>query len=250
MSERCQHAETVAAYLLGALSEAERRDFEQHLAGCAHCREDVASLRVVADALPVAVPPVPAPAALKERLMETVRAEADVLSAAGAVADRPASGQAPARRRRRALSLGRPFAIAGAAVALLLGVALGFGIGSATNDEQTKTQTVVQVRTVQASVTPETAPRGTAVIVVRDGVATLRVRGLPVPPAGKVYEVWLLRRGAAAPSPTDALFSVSTQGSGRVALPSVRGVEQVLVTAEPAGGSQAPTSQPFISATL
>jgi len=248
MTERCQHAETVAAYLLGALADTERRDFEQHLTGCAHCREDVASLRVVADALLVAVPPVSPPPALRERVMQTVRAEADVLSAAGAAADTPAPQRA--RRRHLRLSFGRPLAVAGAAVALLLGVALGFGLGTATNDEQTKTQTVVQVRTVQATVTPETAPRGTAVIVVRNGVATLRVRGLPVPPPGKVYEVWLLRRGAAAPSPTDALFSVSTQGSGRVALPSVRGVEQVLVTAEPSGGSQAPTSQPFISATL
>jgi anti-sigma factor RsiW len=246
MSERCQHVDTVAAYLLGALSDTERRDFERHLSDCARCREDVAELRVVSDVLPLAVPPVPPPMALRDRLMETVRAEADVLSAAGVAADKPA----PARRRGFALPFGRPLAVAGAALALLLGVALGFGIGTATNDEQTKTQTVVQVRTVQATVTPATAPRGTAVIVVRNGVATLRVRGLPAPPPGKVYEVWLLRRGAAAPSPTDALFSVSTQGSGRVALPSVRGVEQVLVTAEPDGGSQAPTSQPFISATL
>ncbi|HEU4701323.1 MAG TPA: anti-sigma factor, partial [Conexibacter sp.] len=216
MTGRCQHAETVAAYLLGALSDAERRDFEQHLAGCAPCREDVASLRVVADALPIAVPPVPPPPGLRRRLMETVRAEADVLSAAGAAADRAAPAQ---RRRRFVLPLGRPFAIAGAAVALLLGVALGFGIGTVANDEPTKTQTVVHVRTVQATVTPQAAPRGTAVIVVRNGVATLRVRGLPMPPPGKVYEVWLLHRGAAAPSPTDALFSVSTQGSGRVALP-------------------------------
>jgi anti-sigma factor RsiW len=246
VSERCQHNETVAAYLLGALADSERRELEAHLATCAHCREDVASLRVVADALPLAVPPVAPPPGLRDRLMETVRAEADVLSAAGAAADRPAR----ARRRRFAMPLSRPFAIAGAALALLLGVALGFGIGAATNETQTKTQTVVQVRTVQATVTPATAPRGTAVIVVRNGVATLRVRGLPAPPKGKIYEVWLLRRGAAAPSPTDALFSVSTQGSGRVALPSVRGVEQVLVTAEPDGGSQAPTSQPFIAATL
>jgi len=246
MSERCQHADTVATYLLGALTDAERRDFERHLADCARCREDVAELRVVSDALPLAVPPVAPPVALRDRLMETVRAEAAVLSAAGAAADRAA----PARRRRFAWPFGRPLAVAGAALALLLGVALGFGIGTATNDGQTKTQTVVQVRTVQATVTPATAPRGTAVIVVRNGVATLRVRGLPLPPEGKVYEVWLLRRGAAAPSPTDALFSVSTRGSGRIALPSVRGVEQVLVTAEPAGGSQAPTSQPFISATL
>ncbi|HEX7290646.1 MAG TPA: anti-sigma factor, partial [Conexibacter sp.] len=148
------------------------------------------------------------------------------------------------------LPLGRPLAIAGAAASLLVGAALGFGIGAATDEDQTRTQTVVQVRTVQATVTPATAPRGSAVIVVRNGVATLRVTGLPVPPQGKIYEVWLLRRGAAAPSPTDALFSVSTRGSGRVALPSVLGVEQVLVTAEPVGGSQAPTSQPFIAATL
>ena len=247
MSDRCQHLDTVAAYLLGALAGAERRELEAHVAACPQCREDVAELRVVADALPLAVPPVPPPPALRERLMATVHAEAEVLSAAGADADGPVP--APARRRRFAWAPVRPLALAGAA-ALLVGVALGFGVGAATNDGQTKTQTVVQVRTVQASVTPATAPRGTAVIVVRDGVATLRVRGLPVPPPGKVYEVWLLRRGAAAPSPTDALFSVSTQGSGRVALPSVRGIEQVMVTAEPVGGSRAPTSQPFINATL
>jgi anti-sigma-K factor RskA len=245
VSERCQHADTVAASLLGALSEAERRELEAHMATCADCREDAAGLRVVTDALPLAVPPVPPPPRLRDRLMETVRAEAEVLSAAGPAADRPRP-----ERRRSALSFGRPLAVAGAAAALVLGVALGFGIGTATNDEQTKTQTVVQVRTVQARVDAAAAPRGTAVIVVRDGVATLRVRGLPAPPSGKVYEVWLLRRGAAAPSPTDALFSVSTRGSGRVALPSVRGVEAVLVTAEPDGGSQAPTSQPFINAAL
>jgi anti-sigma factor RsiW len=246
MSERCQHADTVAAYLLGALPEGERSAFEAHLATCAHCRKDVAELRVVAEALPLGVPQVAPPAALRERLLETVNAEAEVLSAAGAAADTPRR----VRKRRFVASFGRPLALAGAAMALLLGVALGFGIGAATDDERPKTQTVVQVRTVQASVDAATAPSGSAVIVVRNGVATLRVRGLPAPPEGKVYEVWLLRRGAAAPSPTDALFSVSTRGSGRVALPSVRGVEAVLVTAEPDGGSRAPTSQPFISASL
>jgi anti-sigma factor RsiW len=249
VSERCQHHETVAAYLLGALGDAERREFEAHLQDCAHCREDVTRLRLVSDALLLAVPPVAAPPQLRDRLMDTVRAEADVLSAAGPAADR--ARPAPRRRRFFAPAFSRPLAIAGTLLALVLGGALGFGIGTATNDEQTKTQTVVQVRTVQAKVDAAAAPRGTAVIVLRDGVATLRVRGLPAPPAGKVYEVWLLRRGAAAPSPTDALFSVSrAQGSGRIALPSVRGVEAVLVTAEPDGGSPAPTSQPFINASL
>jgi anti-sigma-K factor RskA len=246
MSERCQHADTVAAYLLGALVGAERTQFEAHLAGCAQCRDDVAALRVVTQALPLAVEPVAPPPQLRERLMETVRAEADLLHATGPAADRPR----PVPKRRTQRWFGRPFAIAGAAAALVVGVGVGFGLGSATDDEP-ETRTVVQVRTVQAEVDPATAPRGAAFIVMRNGVATLRVRGLPQPPRGYVYEVWLLRRGAAAPSPTDALFGVSrTDGSGRIALPSVRGVEAVLVTAEPAGGSPAPTSQPFINASL
>jgi len=244
VSERCEHHDTVAAYLLGALSGGERREFEAHLAGCAPCREDVAELRLVSDALLVAAQPAQPPAELRERLMETVRAEAEVLSAAGPMADAPK----PARRRRRlALGIQRPLALAGAAAAVV-GVALGFGLGSATNGGGT--HTVVQVRTVQAAVSGPAAPRGTATIVERGGVATLQVRGLPLPPAGKVYEVWLVRRGAAAPAPTDALFSVSHGGSGRVALPSVQDVTTVLVTAEPDGGSRAPTSRPFISASL
>ncbi len=244
MSERCHHADTVAAFLLGALSDAERREFEAHLTSCAQCREDVAELRFVADALPLAAPPVAPPAQLRERLLKTVRAEADVLHAAGASADRPS---VPPRRRFR-LPFGRPLAFAAAAAAAVVGIAVGFGIGDATNGGTTRT--VVQVRTVQAAVSDPAAPRGAATIVESGGVATLQVRGLPLPPPGKVYEVWLVRRGVAAPAPTDALFSVSHGGSGRVALPSVQNVTTVLVTAEPVGGSQAPTSRPFISASL
>ena len=33
-----------AAYVLGALSPAERREFEEHLAGCARCQRSVAEL--------------------------------------------------------------------------------------------------------------------------------------------------------------------------------------------------------------
>lgn len=243
MSERCHHADTVAAFLLGALPDAERREFEAHLGNCAQCREDVADLRLVTDALPLAVPPVAPPAELRERLMETVRAEAEVLRAAGPAADRPSA----APRRRFTFPFGRTFAVAAAAAAAV-GIAVGFGVGSATNGGTTRT--VVQVRTVQAAVSGPAAPSGAATIVERGGVATLQVRGLPLPPPGKVYEVWLVRRGAAAPAPTDALFSVSHGGSGRVALPSVQNVTTVLVTAEPDGGSRAPTSRPFISASL
>jgi anti-sigma factor RsiW len=42
----CQQAvELVTAYLEGALSRADRRRFERHLAGCPHCTEYLAQLR-------------------------------------------------------------------------------------------------------------------------------------------------------------------------------------------------------------
>ncbi len=53
-----------AAYVLGALSDRDRAEYEQHLAGCASCREAVAELAVVAPLLSLAgddasVPPCP-----------------------------------------------------------------------------------------------------------------------------------------------------------------------------------------------
>jgi hypothetical protein len=43
----CEHALEDGAYVLGALSPAERAEFERHLSGCASCRESVANLAVL-----------------------------------------------------------------------------------------------------------------------------------------------------------------------------------------------------------
>jgi anti-sigma factor RsiW len=250
MSERCQHADTVAVYLLGALPDDDRAQFEAHLATCPRCREDVAALGRVVDALPAAAPPTAAPAELRARVLATVRAEADVLHAAGATAD----ASPPARRGfLHRIMPPRRLALAGAC-GLVLAALVGYGLRSAVEPGQVTTTRTVEAaaptRTVVAQIVPSTAPKGTARIVLRGGVATLEVAGLPAPPPGKVYEVWLVPRGRTTPAPTNALFSVDRRGSGRVALPNVRDVATVLVTAEPDGGSPAPTSQPFLSATL
>ena len=48
-----------AAYVLGALEPLEVDAFRAHLAGCIVCRDEVAALQQVADALPMAAPPRP-----------------------------------------------------------------------------------------------------------------------------------------------------------------------------------------------
>ena len=231
-------AQALGAYALGALPDAEAARVEAHLRECGRCREDLAALRVAVDALPAAAPPVDAPFELKERVMAVVRAEAELLQAAGDEADR---AREP-RRRRRSLGawLARPaFAAAaagGLAVAAIVGFVIGGGFdgGSAT-------------RTVQARVTPAAGvmPTTRAALRVDDGRATLMVRDMPEPPAAKVYEVWV-KRGDRAPAPAGTTFVVR---SGEIPVSrSVGHGDRVLVTAEPKGGSLTPTSAPVIVA--
>jgi hypothetical protein len=167
-----------------------------------------------------------------------VETEAQLLRAAGPDADRVHRRAAVRRRRRRRAFSVRPLAAAGLAAAILaVGVIGGVLLGEGSSP---------QTRTVQAQVT---VPGARAVVWVRDGHARLEVRGMRNPPSGRVYQVWV-KRGSRAPEPTDVLFTVR-DGHGSVDVPgSVKGVDQIMVTSEPPGGSAAPTSKPVIAAAV
>ena len=55
MSTHDELKANAAGYVLGSLDAAERREFELHLAECAECAADVASLRPAIDALAATV---------------------------------------------------------------------------------------------------------------------------------------------------------------------------------------------------
>jgi anti-sigma-K factor RskA len=225
----------VGAYLLGALPEPEREAFEEHLADCPHCRRDVEHLGVAADALPVSVPPVDPPLALKRRLMTVVEAEAELVAAAerrGAPAPAP---RAPFRLRRR-WSLPPAVALAAACALLALGIAGGLLAG---RDDGT--------RTVVAQVTQ---PGAQARLEIDEDGGRLVARGFEPAPDGRIYQVWK-QRGSAAPEPTDALWTPRADGSATVGVPgSLEGVDRVLVSAERMGGADAPSTDPVLVATL
>jgi anti-sigma factor RsiW len=239
----CPRLDDAGPYVLGALPEAEWADYARHLAGCEACRAKVADLQLVADALPGAVAPVEAPAALQGRLMAVVRAEAELLRAAGPEADRPPA-PAPAPSRRFAwLPALRPVPAAALATVLL---AVGIGVGTALRGGADP----ASERAIAARVDPRLAPAGHAELRVRAGQARLVVEGLPAPPEGRIYQVWLERTDdRRPPRPTDALFSVTRRGDASVAVPGdLEDVDAVLVTDEPLGGSSVPTRPaPIIS---
>ncbi len=222
----CPRSLDVAPYVLGALEEQELESFREHLRTCAECRLEVAELQVVVDQLAISASPVLAPATLRMRVLETVRSQADVFNAASPTADRPA---------RRGLALAGAGAALAAAVAVVLVLVLAGG---------SSTKQLIQGKaTGVASDARVSFDR-------RDSRSELRLARMPQPGPGRIYEVWLVR-GTSAPEPTDALFGVSTKGSGTVDVPgNLQGVKQVLVTSEPLGGSPAPTREPVIAVTL
>jgi anti-sigma factor RsiW len=237
VNEHDRWQDTVATYALGALPEDERAGFEAHLMACPACRAELDELRVAAEALPVAAPPMRPPPALKARIMAEVEREAELLRSAGPAADRPA----PARRRRFTLprfAFPTPAVAALACAALLIGLGVGaFLFGSSGG------------RTVDFQRSGTLSANASAELDVNGDTAVLVARGLPAPPAGRVYQVWLQRDGQ-APEPTAALFTPRRDGSATAGVGDVKGVEKVMVSSEPTGGSPAPTTAPILIATM
>jgi anti-sigma-K factor RskA len=183
---------------------------------CAICRDEIAALAPVLDALPSSAPPHPAPRALRRRVLRSVRAEPKV-----AVSRRPRGGRiialvhsAPAGW----LALG----------ATMVAAAVVVQIGAPNPQEHT----------VPARV-------GHAHLRVAGGHAELVVQRLPALPPNRTYEVWI-QRGTHAPV-ASTLFGVSARGTADLGVPTdLRGVSRLLVTVEPRGGSLVPTTRPVI----
>ncbi len=232
-ADHARWVDFAGAYVLRAMAADEREEFEAHMAECTICREEVAELLPAAEALPMASPPMIPPVALKDRIMAEVEREAQLLAQAGPSADRPE----PARpRRSRSWSWLSGWRLAPIAAALLIA---GVLVGTALNGTDT--------RTVNAQVK---APGASAQLQVAGDKATLVAQNLPAPPEGRVYEVWVRRKGSMTPAPTDVLFMPRADGAAVAAIPSVDGIAQVLVTDEPPAGSDKPTGNLLVSADL
>jgi anti-sigma-K factor RskA len=238
--DHSRYEDDLAAYLLDALTVDEARAMERHIEECARCQERAGWLRASVELLPTAVEQLEPPPELRERLMQTVRAEAD---AVGAGKGRVSELTAPKRARDRRGWLGRLMAVPRPALALgaiLLATAggvVGYALGNGDGTDAT---------TVQAQVDPSVS--GARATLERDGdKGVLHVSGLPQH-QDQIYEVWLARGKDVRPA---GLFQVDRSGQGAAAIPTgLNEADQVMVSLEPARGSPQPTSDPLVVAEI
>jgi anti-sigma-K factor RskA len=210
----------VAPYALDALAADEERRFEEHLATCERCRDELAGLREAAASLAYGALGPPPPPELRERILSQARAE------------RPNVVSLPRRRPWTA-----PLA---AAAAVAAAVAVGVGVWSATRPAGGNAFTRVLAQPGARVI--EMGQRG-ALAVAPNGEAALALR-VPPAPSGRTYEAWVIREGSARPA---GLFR-GGDGASVVELPRrVPPGSVVGVTIERAGGVDRPTQKPFVT---
>ena len=225
----------LAAYALGALDPGEAEALEAHLGVCRACRDYLRALWPAVDALAASVPQVEPPPALRERLVATVRAEAERIAAAERERAEPAR---PRRTGWRGL-IARPATAFVAVGILCAGAAIGYLI----HGGGSPSRSVVPVRPTAAA-----PPGSVAASLSRvDGQAMLRVHRMPPLRPGRVYETWAERDGVMHPEST---FVLGRDGTATAALPNLGDATAVLVTEEPRRGSAHPTTAPLMRADL
>ena len=232
MSTEVHCGEDASAYVLGGLAPDQRAAFRRHMELCPDCREEVDMLQAASAALPIMSAPKPERMSERAQMIAERRADA---AARRPLARRPDSKQ-PTIRNRLARPAPKPVMamFGGLAVLGVMTVVLGRGPAS------------MHIVRAQVAYAP-----GAAAIKVQDSSAELLAIGLPTPPAGDVYEIWVKRAGHERFRPTRALFTPNAQHEAGVNIPGgTDGLGQVEVTAEPDGGSAAPTGAPVILATL
>ena len=238
MTEDREHVvDELGAYVLDALDEAERTRVRAHLAVCSVCAERLADYRAVTGTLPFALPPVSPPPEAWTTIHAVVR-------------------QRRARAWPRLASGGRWIRVArwSAAAAIVAGllawnIMLQRQVWRYAEGPQVEKLARRPGRLVILTGTRQAKASARLFAAVDGHSGHLAVSGLTPLPAGRVYQLWFLRK--AAPPASAATFTVDADGRAWVTV-SVPGplddTRAIVVTEEPAPASPAPTGPRLLEA--
>jgi anti-sigma-K factor RskA len=263
----------VGAYVMDAIPDVDRADFERHLLTCEQCREDVRGLREATAQLASAAAITPRRELREQTLAAAARIRQLPPLVPGEQAPRlggwrlaywrrPASAGRLASARRLARPTGggaRPWLsrVAIAVAGALAATAIVFGLHmSAMQDRLTAAEqrdnaiAAVLGAHDAATLTAKVKTGGTATVVMshRAHALVFIAAGLTRLPASKAYELWLMGPGGDTPA---GMLPPGHHGmTGPMVVDRLAPGEQLGVTVEPAGGSSQPTSVPIVLVAL
>lgn len=219
------------AYAVDALDDLERARFEEHLAACAECRAEVASLQDATLLLSELSETAP-PAALRAKILDDIKTVRPLP---------PVVARLEARRPRRWSGL-----VAAAAAAVLAVGGGTFAWQQIADDSSGRIISAADQVIASADVerVDVDLPGGAHATVYRSaalGKAAIETSKMPAPPSGSVYQLWLQKAGRMVPA------GLMEPGSDQklVIDGSADDATAVGITVEPAGGSEHPTTPPI-----
>ncbi len=217
------------SYALDALPDPERAEFERHLQHCPSCEAEVRGLRETAARL-----------AMAQALRPPPGMEQRVLAAAYRTRQLPPLPPEHLHHRRI------PRRIAAFAAAASVAAAVGLGITQVSTQhklESTQASDAAITRVVTAPDARIEATRtsaGGSVAVVASAAlreAVITSTGMVSPPAGRVYQVWVI-------SPSGARSAGLMADRSTLLASAVVPGDRIGITVEPAGGTSKPTTTP------
>jgi len=212
------------SYVLDAISETEREEFERHLQFCPTCEAEVRGLRETAARLALACAVTP-----------PTRMERQVLAATYRTRQLP-----PLPAPGRVLHFPRRLAMLAAAASVAAAVALGITQLTAQHQlDQAQATAIARVVTApDAHVDTARAAGGNVTVVTSAALheAVVSTSGMASLPSGRVYQVWVM-------SPSGARSAGLMHGSSLLAS-AVRPGDRIGITVEPADGTASPTTTP------
>lgn len=245
----------VGAYVLDALEDDERAQFERHLLTCEQCRDDVRGLREATARMAAAAAITPRP----ELRHSTLQAAAVTRQLPPVVVS---DGTAATPRRGRWLAgrtIARPWlARVAAGLAVVLAVAavvLGLHAGDmqqrlAAQEQRDRSMTAVLGAHDAVVLTAAVSTGGTATVVMSHQARALvfTASGLARLPGVMAYELWLA--GPAGVTPAGMLPPGRRGMSGPMVVGGLARGERLELTVEPVSGSRQPTSAPIVRLVL
>jgi anti-sigma-K factor RskA len=230
------------AYVLGALPEEERLEFEQYLAAHPELQAEMEELSTVAGLLAFSVREQEPSPDLRRRIMDTVEAEAV----------QPRTSQRRSWLARLWEAVGpRDLALAAAAVLAIGLFSWSMLLQGEVRDLQGRVQSL-QSQPQDQSQGPQMIALGGAgteqgiraeLVTLEGDRAVLVAENMPPVPEGKTYQIWVIKGDTPQPS---GLFEPKGDSIAAVVENPVEGADAVAVTVEPKGGSKKPTTDPML----
>lgn len=238
------------AYVADALEDNELEEFDNHLAGCTDCRDDVASLRETMAEIG-ALHEVSPPPALRSSILDAISSTAqlpaedsDVTPVMSVTPEEDTTTSNVVTPTHRFGRPRRPVATWLAAAAAVLAVALG----GVTVWQQSNLQSIQAAEAQRAElitapdlqVNHATLDGGelTYLVSLERGRAIMASSDLPDPGSDRSWQVWVMQD--AVPR-SGAVVDVG--GTVQAWIDGVDGGEALAITNEPRGGSPAPTGE-------